>query len=447
MTHGGFRLDGDLSLHNSWTVQGNAHFSDEEQLVSPYWTEESIAPLTVEDNVESRGYNFLASWQHKYNDTSNWTLQTFFDYVERKEITLDQNHKTFDIDFQHRFQPGWRQDIVWGLGYRRVNDDFDNTYGVSFDPSNRTEETFSTFIQDEITIVKDLLWLTLGSKAERNDYTDVEFQPSARLLWRPGTNHSVWFAVSRALRIPSRVEDSSQVITQKLPIYVPPPIDTTLVVPLYINGNNTLEAEEAVAYEVGYRYSTEKNFSAELSLFHIVYSELIGYNLTFLPSGIPNLSFINIMDGYTRGLELTLNWQPTSWVKSTLNYSYIDIKLNTPGGAAGVDQLNAIEESCPESILSLHTTLALHKDLKLNLIGRYTDKIKTESTTTATYSQQVDRFLSMDANLRWTVNNNLEFMLAGQNLLDPHHLEYSSEFLTQPTEIGRSVYAKLTWTF
>ena len=38
-------------------------------------------------------------------------------------------------------------------------------------------------------------------------------------------------------------------------------------------------------------------------------------------------------------------------------------------------------------------------------------------------------------------------MLAGQNLLEPSRLQYALEVATPPTEIERSVYAKITWRF
>lgn len=38
---------------------------------------------------------------------------------------------------------------------------------------------------DEVTVVKDRLALTLGTKLEQNSFTGFEVQPTGRLLWTP----------------------------------------------------------------------------------------------------------------------------------------------------------------------------------------------------------------------------------------------------------------------
>src|SRR5262249_15869352 len=114
---------------------------------------------------------------------------------------------TGDIDFQHRFQLGSRQQIIWGLGYRVVHDDTEGTVSLSLFPASRTTHLFSAFVQDEITLVPDKWKLILGSKFEHNSFTGFEIQPNVRLLWTPAKDHTVWAAISRAVRTPSRSED------------------------------------------------------------------------------------------------------------------------------------------------------------------------------------------------------------------------------------------------
>ena len=52
----------------------------------------------------------------------------------------------------------------------------------------------------------DRLHLTLGAKLEHNNYSGVEFQPGVRLAFRPDPDDTLWVAVTRAVRVPSRVE-------------------------------------------------------------------------------------------------------------------------------------------------------------------------------------------------------------------------------------------------
>jgi hypothetical protein len=54
----------------------------------------------------------------------------------------------------------------------------------------------------------------------------------------------------------------------------------------------------------------------------------------------------------------------------------------------------------------------------------------------------------MDAVLGWQATPNLELRLVGQNLLQPHHLEYEDwQMGMQSTEVVRGVYGMMSWTY
>jgi outer membrane receptor for ferrienterochelin and colicin len=59
-----------------------------------------------------------------------------------------------------------------------------------------------SYVQDEIELVDNSVWLTIGSKLEHNDYTGFEGQPSARLMWAPTLRQRLWGAFSRSARTP-----------------------------------------------------------------------------------------------------------------------------------------------------------------------------------------------------------------------------------------------------
>jgi len=67
---------------------------------------------------------------------------------------------------------------------------------VGFLPPQLDRALFSGFAQDEITLRPDL-FLTLGTKLERNDYTGWEWEPSGRLRWNPTPTQMFWAAISR----------------------------------------------------------------------------------------------------------------------------------------------------------------------------------------------------------------------------------------------------------
>jgi len=59
-----------------------------------------------------------------------------------------------------------------------------------------------------------------------------------------------------------------------------------------------------------------------------------------------------------------------------------------------------------------------------------------------------DSYITLDLRVGWRPIKNLEFSIVGQNLIDSRHAEFRPELLdTVPTEVERSVYGKITWTF
>jgi len=44
------------------------------------------------------------------------------------------------------------------------------------------------------------LRVTIGTKYEHSDFTGVEYQPNLRVLWKASEAHTLWAAVSRAVR-------------------------------------------------------------------------------------------------------------------------------------------------------------------------------------------------------------------------------------------------------
>ncbi|QDU72828.1 Vitamin B12 transporter BtuB [Mucisphaera calidilacus] len=65
----------------------------------------------------------------------------------------------------------------------------------------------------------------------------------------------------------------------------------------------------------------------------------------------------------------------------------------------------------------------------------YTDNLRTANA-----------FVRTDLGVTWKANDNMEFSLVGQNLLDSQHAEATSGFFTQ-SEVPRSIFARLTFRY
>jgi iron complex outermembrane receptor protein len=352
---------------------------------------------------------------------------------------------TIDLDLQYEATLGQRQNLTMGLGYRSVKGEFDEGYTVTI--RDRHDNLFSTFLQDEINIVDDRLWLTLGTKYEHNDYTGNEWQPSAKLLWKPERAHSLWASASRAVRTPSIVEQYGRVLMARYPVYwpsVPVPVDTGNITLL---GSQDFDSEIVNAYEMGYRWQVTDKLSCDLALFYNEYDELYALEPIF---NLPDIDaqFVNAQSGNGKGFELAVDWQARSWLSFALAYSHLKTDLTTEawiGSQAGSDWVTL---SSPKNQVSLRSSIALAEDWRLNLWLRYVDEITCRSSGSLfEEGTAVDDYFVFNANLIWTPTKNLELMLAGQNLTDSGQLQYISEFQAPAMEIERSVYGKLTWRF
>ncbi|MEO6569632.1 MAG: TonB-dependent receptor, partial [Opitutaceae bacterium] len=234
---GGFRVDWDSVASNAFTFQGDA-YNGSMGLVGP-------------DNIRVNGVNVLGRWTRTLAQDADLKLQVYFDRTHRRipgSFTQDLN--TMDFDFQHRFPVGSTHDLIWGVGYRVVADDIVNTPANAFLPPRVTRELFSVFAQDKITLSKDRLMVTLGTKIEHDGYTGFEFEPSARAAWTPNQQNTVWLAVSRGVRTPSRVDRD---------------LFSPATPPYRVAGGSHVVSEKLIAYELGYRVQLDPRFLLSLA--------------------------------------------------------------------------------------------------------------------------------------------------------------------------------------
>jgi len=436
---GGFRLDGEYGDRNFWTLQGDLYSNHENQIIAPFWESENTHCLMVYDDFESSGWNILGRWQKKLSQTSSWTVQSYFDRAHRDEIFIDQTHQTFDLDLQYQTQIGKQNNLIMGLGYRYIIADVNSTFQVSILPEKQSEDLYSGFIQDEIMLAADRLWLTLGVKWEHNDYTGHEIQPSGRLLWKATDKQTLWVAVSRAVRTPFQFEERGHLIMM---------VDLShpsFPVVLSLDGSKAYDSEKVIAYEVGYRWLPRLNFSFDLALFYNDYDDLRTTDLASQES-YTEFVFANQMYGSSYGVELAADWKPIDWLKFQLGYTYIgfDLEVDADSTSSNLGKITA--ETSPRHQVSLQSFIRINNTLQLNLLARYVGALDS----TISYidkEMSVDEYLAFDANISWQPTKNINLMLVGQNLFDSGHLEYVSEFNVPATEIGRSVYAKFSYQF
>jgi iron complex outermembrane receptor protein len=269
---GGFRLDWRPTGEDIFTFEGDAYKEDAGQTLRlPLLRQPFLAFL--DDSAGIEGTDLLAKWEHTFSSSSSIGIQLYYDRMKIEDILLTESRDTFDIELQHCFRTLERHEFIWGLGYRLYRDSVENTFQTALDPAGKDAHLFSVFLQDDISLIKEKLHLILGAKIEHNDYTGFEIQPNARLIWTPHVRHTLWAAVSRAVRTPSRTEEDGRLNISVLPPFAPGnPSPNPGIVSVF--GNRDFLSEELIAYELGYRVHPVTELSFDLAVFYNDYDHL-----------------------------------------------------------------------------------------------------------------------------------------------------------------------------
>ncbi|HEY6467254.1 MAG TPA: TonB-dependent receptor [Candidatus Acidoferrales bacterium] len=446
---GGFRSDWNLTQKDALTFQGDTYHSrNGETLTIPTLT----APFyssTFGNEGDYSGGNLLGRWTHTSNpsdkNSPTITLQTYFDRTNYADNNLFVDHENvFDVDFQHDFHVGERNDIVWGAGYRSVQDRSDSTFTVMVTPSQGQYNLFSAFAQDEVA-VSNRLSVTVGSKFEHNSFTGFEIQPNIRFLAKVRDNQSVWGAISRAVRTPAITEEGLRLADAVVPPGVPP-FNSPLPVIEAVYGSNLFKSEDLLAYEVGYRVDVNKSLSADISAFYNNYTNLrtAEPGAPFVEGGATPTDVVfpflaeNKMSGGSYGIEPFFDYKPLKNWKIFGSYSYLqmDIHKNANSLDPTADLPNG-ENPKNQVFISSSVELPLHFEQHFSY--RYVDKLS---------SIGIPGYSSFDGGFSWNPMTNLRLSFDGQNWLDNRHLEFIPDFInTVPTVVTRTYYGSVTWSF
>ena len=432
MARGGFRMDWQPSDCSTFTFQGDFFEGDSGQRytaalpVSPY----QVAGVPSDNGPA--GQNILTRYSHRFSDESDWSIQLYWDRTSRPDRPVIYPHfamdcNTFDLDFQQRFPLCPSHSLIWGFGYRTTRNFTDGNPTIEFDPAVRSFGIISYFVQDQITLSPDVWSLTIGSKFEHNDFSGFEYQPTIRLLYTPDERRTVWTSVSRAVRTPSRMDHD---VTVNAP--------TGAFVPMFaqVLGDPSVESEELMAYELGYRAQPTDEFWWDLALFYHDYDKLVrpvagaprfdpASGITYLPS-----TYANAVSGATYGFELAGTYDVNSCWELQTGYSFLVMDLD--GDLAG-----AVEGESPRNQIYLQSRYDLGCAWELDATGRYVDHLD---------SLGVPGYLTMDARLAWVPNDHLEVALVGRNLLDGEHPEFTNRSFFN-SEVQRGVFGSVSWRY
>jgi iron complex outermembrane receptor protein len=435
LDHLGFRTDWEPNDHDAITFQGDFYQTNVGRLSPSISVTGRSAPI---GNLEVRagGGNVLGRWRHMVNNNSDFQFRVYYDRTHRNDPSFVDDLDTIDLDFQHRLALAQRHELIWGSSYRFTNNRNDGKGVFALQPSRSRDNLQSGFIQDQIALWESLR-VTVGTKLEHNDFSGVEFQPSARAAWEFSPLQTVWTAVSHAARVPTRLE-------RDIAIDVSNPAGNTVT---RLMGNQDFDSEKLTAYELCYRAQVLRPLSLDLAAFYNSYDGLASLELgtRFVDPGngktIVPIVNKNLTSGTAKGIETLLTYTPNSFVRVSASHSYLQLNL-VPHGL-DLNRGRFLAGSTPRHQIGLRSFVDLPQDFQFDAQFRHLTAITKQPSITS--GAGIPGYSELDARIGWRGWKQAEVSIVGQNLLHNHHAEFGPP--SARGEIRRSVYAKIAWGF
>ena len=440
LLRGGFRTDTNVSARDKLTTQGDIYGGSEASPTAQLFSITSPAPLNTNTVVPLSGGFLQSIWTHAISAKSETTLQIYFDQYKRADI-LDEKRNTVGIDFQHHFAWGDRQNVVWGGGYSFSTSSTAGNLSASLNPPNRSMQLSSAFAQDEIALIRNQLYVTVGTKLEHNPYTGFSWMPSVRMSWTPSSNQMFWTAISRAHRTPAETDIALRTDLGAIPSSTQTPNLLVLM------GNPHFNNEALTAFEFGYRTNLSKRLSVDIATFYDKYDsqQTTEPGQPFFENSpspshlVLPLVFINQMFGEGHGFETALNWKPAARWTLSPGYAFEQIHMHLRPNSQDVGSVRDAEGSTPVNSAQLRSHVDLARTIGWDVSTYFVDRLS---------GQKLPSHTRVDTRLSWRCTESLSIGVVGQNLLKSEHPEFvDNTESVRTTLIGRSAYAKLTWQF
>ncbi|MBZ5727577.1 MAG: TonB-dependent receptor plug domain-containing protein [Acidobacteriia bacterium] len=430
----GFRFDAQPGDRDQLMVEGDLYKTGrQDPLAYP-----AVWPNVVrqQGHTDYEGGYIQARWTRTAAAGNESVLQFTYDdnHIDYPFVGGGLNNLT--IDFQKRRQTGERNELYWGVGLQQYWDaTYSNRY-VSFQPADAVYRTGDVVLRDEWQIVPAKLVGSAGVRVDYNSYHHVEYQPSVRLLYTPDRRQSAWLAVSRAVRVPSRVDrdvlyDNGQMPSPAGPIQV------------FVSGSQAAPSETERSLEAGYRLQSGQHWSVDLSAFGSYYERLRAAEGPLLPvlavtagkrSLTLPLSVVNSGAGRAYGGEVWATWQARPGWRLIPSYSYVKDSEWLPAAPGR----RLVWERTPEDLRHqglLRSQHDLWRNVQLDLMARARSR---------DLNFNLPGVLLLDARLSWRPSRAAEVSVSVENLANRSVLECYPEIATPAIPLRRMFVIK--WT-
>lgn len=443
----GFRADWLMSTGNRFSLIGETYrFSDRDTWAFPDATAAATNYVNLTPStLRLSGSHLQGRFESLQDDGAELTVQS---YIAQRTLDaaglLKEERTTVDIDVQYRLAPLGAHDLMIGANYRNSHDDITSTQGyASFTGRNSDFRLVSVFVNDEITVVPERFKVTLGGRLENNNYSGTAFQPTARFLWTPNSEQTIWGALSRATRTPSRSDRDGNLAVTVVP---PNPLVPFPTLVQYTSNHNDVKPEKLDALELGYRQRFGQTLSLDITAFAHRYRDGMvvspgAPDLSTLPLGYLTqpLSATNGQKTRINGLEVSMIAQIMPSWRLIPAYTWMHGTSSGLGDPFSESSAQSDVKKMPRHMASLRSQHSFGQAHQLDFWLKY--KSRNEAMNIAGQA-------NLDVRYAWRVARSTEVSLVGQNLLHRRTAGYLSDQLPSvPVEIGRSGYLRVDYRF
>jgi len=435
----GLRFDLDPTEKDELMITANFFTTDFNRNITIATTTPDIFE-TFKSESDNYGFDMQALWRRQLGGDSYIDFQIYYEYINRDlEGITKIKRNTIDMEMLHRipFSYHGAHDLIWGLNYRFYSDDVDSSEVFSLNDPKANINLISGFIQDQVSFFNNKLIVTLGSKFEHNDFTGFEVQPNFRVLVSPDEKNRFWASVSKAVRVPARIDDSVRFLVST----VSDPV-TGQPVENQIFGNTDLLSETVWAFELGYRTTPYEWVNLDIASYINLYKNLnvaVAQSPMFNP-GDPSIilpfEFENDQNGKTYGIEVASTFTPYNFWKLRLNYTFFNIDLDLQTSDPAI--IRFPEGTSPKHKFAIQSFLNLPHNFEFDSTLYWVDELD---------EFDIGDYTRLDIRLGYTPIKNLSFSIVGQNLLKKEHQEFGNSFIGDSAEIERSFIGSVRWDF
>jgi iron complex outermembrane recepter protein len=433
----GVRMDWTRGSRDTFTLQGDAYYQAAGQSVAAS-NYNPPANYILDGHAHLSGGNVLWRWKRTLGEKKDFQFDAYYDQTSRHELNFGDVRNNFDVDFVDRF-PLPRQEISLGAGAYISHGHEEDIYGgLFFIPDHITDQYYTAFIQDEISLVNNKLSLIAGPRFQQTNYTGPIFEPSVRLMYTPTATQTLWAGFTGAVRTPADAERNFY-----LSSYLGPGAGG---LPLFarFNANKDFQSERLNGYELGYRRLIGPKFYLDIATFFNQYRNLLSEDITgsifiednpYPPHDLLPAEFGNGLTATTEGGEIAPQWQPTSFWRVSGSYSFLEMHVKSAPNPDVLPTGPQIQGSSPQQEFLIQNSFDLPKSVTADFQVRYVSKLS---------ALQVPSYWTGDLSVGWNPNKQLLLSLVGQNLFQPYHYEFSYD-PRGLVGIERSIFAKASW--